>query len=286
MHVLPNNKGKIAIDAGNQVDVWDLPEQASFVLKGHIGTVSSVDFHPTNPDILVSGSYDSTIKLWDLRTPTKCIKTLNDSNKVYSVAFCPTQETELVSVNADSNGQALKIWSTNNSEVIAQAAGSWTAKYNHAGSAIVAGLPGKIILYDADNLQVLRLVELPSNWSDNGGIPGAFDFSKDDSEVIASGPAEDIFIFKGDLSSNLMDIKSGMLGVDSHWMENGRILSSTYGCSYDGGSYVRIWDVNEIRRRIQENLERGSDLDTNAKSTDCNGQIKSKEDSSSGCGVQ
>jgi hypothetical protein len=265
--IAANNQDQVAMDSGNSIIIWDIEEKEQFTLKGHIDTVTSVDFNPNNPNMLVSGSYDNTIKLWDLRTSRQAVKTFPTNNKVYSVAFSPTQD-ELVSVNA-ANSYALELWAIKNSKVIASNSGSWTAKYNHAGNAIIAGLPGKIMLYDAQNLQVIRSLELPDNWSKNNAIPGSFDFSEGDKQVVVSGPLQDIFIFNANLSNIPVDIQSGMLGVDSHWIgEN--ILSSAYGCAFDGGPYVRIWNPFQIRKKIQENLdrERNDTLNMLVKDTD------------------
>jgi len=55
-------------------------------LRGHSFAVSSLAFKPDDPNILVTGSCDETIKMWDLSTCT-CFSTNNVDGRVSSVAF-------------------------------------------------------------------------------------------------------------------------------------------------------------------------------------------------------
>nr|MDZ8008273.1 AAA family ATPase [Nostoc sp. DedSLP05] len=74
-------------------------------LEGHSSTVFSVGFSPDSKT-LASGSYNKTIKLWDVSTG-KAIKTLSEhSNSVNSVVFSPDSKT-LASASADNT---IKLW--------------------------------------------------------------------------------------------------------------------------------------------------------------------------------
>ena len=44
-------------------------------LRGHNNVVSSLAFKPDDPNVLVTGSWDKTVKLWDLSTST-CLSTM------------------------------------------------------------------------------------------------------------------------------------------------------------------------------------------------------------------
>ena len=50
--------------------------------------VSCVAFKPDNPNILVSGSSDKTIKMWDI-TSGSCVSTLKFDGNVSSLDFSP-----------------------------------------------------------------------------------------------------------------------------------------------------------------------------------------------------
>jgi len=36
--------------------------------QGHIETIFDCQFHPDDPDILATGSFDGTVKIWDMTT--------------------------------------------------------------------------------------------------------------------------------------------------------------------------------------------------------------------------
>ncbi|KAJ6231492.1 coronin [Anaeramoeba flamelloides] len=62
----------------SNIYLWDLPESgleqpmstAKVVLSGHKRRITSVKFHPTAANILLSGSYDRTAKIWDIEKGT------------------------------------------------------------------------------------------------------------------------------------------------------------------------------------------------------------------------
>ncbi|KAJ0692638.1 putative transcription factor WD40-like family [Helianthus annuus] len=53
----------------HSIKVWDSQERKClFALTGHTGSVKSISAHPSNHDIIVSGSRDGSFALWDLRS--------------------------------------------------------------------------------------------------------------------------------------------------------------------------------------------------------------------------
>jgi len=57
-------------------------------LRGHGNAVTSLSFKPDAPNVLVTGSWDKTVKLWDLSTST-CLSTMKVDSQVLSVAYSP-----------------------------------------------------------------------------------------------------------------------------------------------------------------------------------------------------
>ncbi|KAL6520215.1 hypothetical protein OROMI_032395 [Orobanche minor] len=55
--------------SGDQsIKVWDAQEKKCIrALRWHVGSVKSISCHPTNQDLVVSGSRDGAIALWDIR---------------------------------------------------------------------------------------------------------------------------------------------------------------------------------------------------------------------------
>ncbi|TFI54976.1 serine/threonine protein kinase [Mastigocladus laminosus UU774] len=82
-------------------------------LKSHSDSVNSVAFSPDGKT-LASGSWDKTVKIWNVGTG-QVIRTLNGhSNFVYSVAFSPDGKT-LASGSFDNT---IKIWNVGTGQVI------------------------------------------------------------------------------------------------------------------------------------------------------------------------
>ncbi|ORZ00576.1 WD40-repeat-containing domain protein [Syncephalastrum racemosum] len=59
------------------------------VLRGHTGWTSSVSWSPKSEHILCSGSYDGTVRVWDLRSrgALHVMQQDNASDKIFSVFY-------------------------------------------------------------------------------------------------------------------------------------------------------------------------------------------------------
>jgi len=55
------------------------------ILKGHTNTITAIDICEKR-NLLVSGSFDDTVKLWNLQDNT-LIQTYKDTNSVYDAVF-------------------------------------------------------------------------------------------------------------------------------------------------------------------------------------------------------
>ncbi|MDR1626851.1 MAG: hypothetical protein LBT33_09960, partial [Spirochaetia bacterium] len=81
------------------------PEVEVFAQLGHSYFVISVAFSPDGKQI-VSGSWDNTIKLWDVESGREVCTFSGHSNRVWSVAFSPDGK-QIVSGSGDDT---LKLW--------------------------------------------------------------------------------------------------------------------------------------------------------------------------------
>lgn len=85
----------IATAATNgRVVLWNLSrtsreKRQEHVFEEHRRTVNKVNFHPADPSLLISGSQDGTMKLFDLRILEPVAVFLSNTQSVRDVQFCP-----------------------------------------------------------------------------------------------------------------------------------------------------------------------------------------------------
>lgn len=96
--IASNNTGTIVTghtDGG--IRVWDPRKQdgvvVKLVLKSHKGFVSSVSWSPSQPTQLVSGSYDNSVKIWDIRSKLPLFTVSEHTDRVLSVYYA---ESDLI----------------------------------------------------------------------------------------------------------------------------------------------------------------------------------------------
>ena len=68
------------------IHVLDLKQPKRVSLKGHIGRVSVLAFHPSRP-VLASGAADGSVRLWDIERPTIVHTLTGHSGTVEELAF-------------------------------------------------------------------------------------------------------------------------------------------------------------------------------------------------------
>ncbi|KAI5665488.1 hypothetical protein M9H77_15341 [Catharanthus roseus] len=78
---------KVLTASGDQsIKVWDVQEKKCLSsLLGHTGSVKAISSHPTNQDMIVSGSRDGSFALWDLRSCKKfCMSSIANVHEAHS----------------------------------------------------------------------------------------------------------------------------------------------------------------------------------------------------------
>jgi len=73
-------------------------------LSGHKGNINCVNAHPKDKSKIVTGSYDRTVKVWDIESKT-CTQTITLASNVWSVKF--SHDGSLVGAATDSGVVAL-----------------------------------------------------------------------------------------------------------------------------------------------------------------------------------
>jgi len=97
----PNDYNLLASAAlGGFISVWDVNQGTNASLNKafmtHNQAINKINWHPKEPNCLVSGSHDCTVKIWELKETSEpaCIIKLNSS--VRDVKFVPTNSDYLV----------------------------------------------------------------------------------------------------------------------------------------------------------------------------------------------
>lgn len=101
----------------NEIEIWDLdladPIQPQNVLKGHSGPVTSLGIHPTRSNVLVSGSADQTVKVWDLST-TSLVDTISLQNgEIQNLSWSPAHESNFVCQSGQNTLQMFDLKASN-----------------------------------------------------------------------------------------------------------------------------------------------------------------------------
>jgi WD40 repeat protein/DNA polymerase III delta prime subunit len=151
----------------SNVYLWNYKEgTVAGVLDGknsHSSTVISIDFDSHEGNLLVSGSKDCTVKVWDISDlkRVKCLQTLvGHTNQVWAVGVSPNSEL----VASGSNDLTVRLWNIKTGECLHTLLGHstwiWSLAFNPAGNIIATGSDdGTVILWDVSRGKLLRKLE-------------------------------------------------------------------------------------------------------------------------------
>ncbi|KAL8248687.1 hypothetical protein R6Q59_005555 [Mikania micrantha] len=219
----------------HSIKVWDSQERTCLLaLTGHTGSVKSISAHPSNNDIIVSGSRDGSFALWDLR----CFKSTCARSDTLTIA---TVQGAHVSSSVKTRGRHNKAASMSVTSVLYM---------NDEVSIATAGAVDSVIkFWDTRNLktaitQACCQDNTLGKWARSYGISS---LSQDKNGVYISASCMDnrIYLF------NVLQLEKGPIksfrgcNIGSFFVKSklspdaGHILSG----STDGSAYV--WQVNK-----------------------------------------
>ncbi|PNF37262.1 hypothetical protein B7P43_G00408, partial [Cryptotermes secundus] len=136
----------VACDDGT-IRLWLIPEmglaeptnEPDTILAGHSEKIYFIKFHPLAKDVLASGSYDMTVRIWDLATQEERIVLHGHTDQMFSFAWSPCG-AYCATVSRDSKLRVYKPRS--NSQPIREGKGPVGSR----GARIIWALEGRFIV--------------------------------------------------------------------------------------------------------------------------------------------
>jgi WD40 repeat protein/serine/threonine protein kinase len=222
--------------------LWRISDQASMTLRGHERGVETVAFSPDGRRI-VSGSADSTIKVWDTDSGSELMTLRGHKDKVMSAAFSP--DGKRIVSSGGKWDRTIRVWDANSGSELITITGHGEAIYSVAfspdGSKIVSGGGG-----DAYTLKV---------WDANSGselitITGheapicSVAFSPDGSKIVSGSADGTIKVWDTDSGSELMTLRGhkGAVWSVAFSPDGSKIVSGS------GDYTLKVWDANSGRK--------------------------------------
>ncbi|NXW21813.1 CORO7 protein, partial [Circaetus pectoralis] len=91
-----------------KIRLWRIPEgglremlqEPEAVLRGHTEKIYSIRFHPVASDLLVSSSYDMTVRIWELSAGREALCLRGHTDQIFSLAWSPDGK-KLATVSKD-----------------------------------------------------------------------------------------------------------------------------------------------------------------------------------------
>ena len=134
-------------DSDNTIKLWSVTTgEEIHTLTGHFRGVSSIDFSPDG-QMLASGGFDETLRLWDLKTGQgKVLK--SDDDAVVDVSFSPQGKMIAIATgNQLESGYILKLWDLDGRELSSfNQIGSYKVTFNPDGQFLASADGGNSVI--------------------------------------------------------------------------------------------------------------------------------------------
>lgn len=154
----PFNPHRLAVAGEDaKIRVWQVPEgglvetltEPELILQGHTEKIYSIKFHPLASGLLVSSSYDLTVRLWSLDSGEEVKLLTGHEDQVFAMAWSPDGKL-LATVCKDSK---VRIYEPRKSATPVQ---EGPGPEGHRGARIVWVCEGKYLLVSGFNAQSER----------------------------------------------------------------------------------------------------------------------------------
>jgi WD40 repeat protein len=227
-----NASGYMKIETGDLEKRIAEREAAEWNVTGHSGTVTSVAFSPDGKQA-ISGSWDKTLKLWDVATGREIKTFTGHTDRVWSVAFSPDGKQVI-----SCDDKTLKLWDVASGREIRTFSG-----HSSYVNSVAFSPDGKQVI-SCSRDETLKLWDIATGkiirtFSGHSGGVNSVAFSPDGKQVISGSY---------DKTLKLWDVATGKVIRTFSGRSEG---VSTVAFSPDGkqvisGSYdntLKLWDV-------------------------------------------
>ncbi|MFP3041718.1 caspase family protein [Treponema primitia] len=222
-----------ALDSTNAARRW----VELFPQRGHSFAVSSVAYSP-NGRFIVSGSADSTVKIWSLETGREIWTLPEHDSMVKSVSYSPDGRF-IASGSADNT---IKIWGVENGEDLKTLSGHTSVvnsiAYSPDGRFLVSGSSDRTIkIWDIESAKVLQTLSGHSLWINSVSY-------SPDGRTIASGSRDNtVKLWNAETGRELRTLSGHTDEVDAlRWSPDGKFIAT--GSS---DNTIKIWDAGNGR---------------------------------------
>lgn len=178
----PYNDESLAVACDDGIiKIWTIPEtgletsleEPTVELKGHLERLYCIQYHPYVKDVLVSASYDRTVKLWNISTQQDFKTLRGHENVIFSMKWSPCG-TKLATICKDS---IIRVYEplVSESPVVEQKLEAGTGPYAGSKAARIEWVSGgarllvsgfergnqrQVYLYDSENLIFLTMEDI------------------------------------------------------------------------------------------------------------------------------
>ncbi|MBN4003713.1 NB-ARC domain-containing protein [Nostoc sp. LPT] len=247
-----SKKSMIALgDTKSEVRLRDAKGHQLLTLEGHTNWIRSVAFSPDG-EILVSGSDDKTVRLWNTTTGQFLRSLQGHKERVWSVAFSPDGKT----VASSSEDKTVRLWNVHTAECwkILEKHTHWVREvaFSPDGKILASGSSDRtVILWDAHTGNYIRTLE-----GQHTARVRTVAFSSD-GRILASGSDDHTIrlwdIHSGKYLQTLLGHRQRVRSLAFSPEPNSRILASA---SED--HKVILWDIdaNKRYRTLSEHTEK------------------------------